>query len=111
MFDWNKPTTQLLGRWQSWHDGQAQRAIDFGGQDAEIILYDFGCPMQATRDALNVDLMIWMHTNQATKYADSNAVFKCPWTCELEIASEDWWCEKNTSKVLDAVVRMLEVAQ
>ena len=21
MFDWKKPTTQLLGRWQPWHDG------------------------------------------------------------------------------------------
>ena len=21
MFDWNKPTTQMLGRWQPWHDG------------------------------------------------------------------------------------------
>ena len=21
MFDWTKPTTQMLGRWQPWHDG------------------------------------------------------------------------------------------
>jgi len=21
MFDWNKPTAQMLGRWQPWHDG------------------------------------------------------------------------------------------
>ena len=21
MFNWNKPTTQMLGRWQPWHDG------------------------------------------------------------------------------------------
>jgi len=21
MFDWKKPTTQMLGRWQPWHDG------------------------------------------------------------------------------------------
>ena len=21
MFDWQKPTTQMLGRWQPWHDG------------------------------------------------------------------------------------------
>jgi phosphopantetheine adenylyltransferase len=21
MFDWQKPTTEMLGRWQPWHDG------------------------------------------------------------------------------------------
>ena len=21
MFDWKKPTVQMLGRWQPWHDG------------------------------------------------------------------------------------------
>ena len=24
MFTWNKPTTQMLGRWQPWHDGHQE---------------------------------------------------------------------------------------
>ena len=24
MFDWYKPTTQMLGRWQPWHDGHLE---------------------------------------------------------------------------------------
>ena len=24
MFDWKKPTVQLLGRWQPWHDGHQE---------------------------------------------------------------------------------------
>jgi hypothetical protein len=24
MFDWQKPTTQMLGRWQPWHDGHTE---------------------------------------------------------------------------------------
>lgn len=24
MFDWKKPTTQMLGRWQPWHDGHSE---------------------------------------------------------------------------------------
>jgi len=24
MFDWEKPTTQMLGRWQPWHDGHTE---------------------------------------------------------------------------------------
>ena len=35
MFDWNKPTTQMLGRWQPWHDGHTalfKRALLEKGQ-------------------------------------------------------------------------------
>ena len=24
MFDWKKPTVQMLGRWQPWHDGHQE---------------------------------------------------------------------------------------
>lgn len=35
MFDWKKPTVQMLGRWQPWHDGHTElfkRAIKETGQ-------------------------------------------------------------------------------
>ena len=35
MFDWKKPTVQMLGRWQPWHDGHRalfERAIKKTGQ-------------------------------------------------------------------------------
>ena len=35
MFDWKKPTTQMLGRWQPWHDGHIElfkRALQKTGQ-------------------------------------------------------------------------------
>tara|TARA_B100001013_G_C24315637_1_gene326568 strand:+ start:82 stop:477 length:396 start_codon:yes stop_codon:yes gene_type:complete len=35
MFDWKKPTAQMLGRWQPWHDGHTElfkRAIEKTGQ-------------------------------------------------------------------------------
>ena len=37
MFDWQKPTVQMLGRWQPWHDGHTalfKRAIAKTGQVA-----------------------------------------------------------------------------
>ncbi len=50
MFDWKKPTTEMLGRWQPWHDGHTElfkRALkktgqvcimyrDVGGTDAGV---------------------------------------------------------------------------
>ena len=35
MFDWKKPTVQMLGRWQPWHDGHMElfkRALQKTGQ-------------------------------------------------------------------------------
>ena len=35
MFDWKKPTVQMLGRWQPWHDGHQalfKRCLDKTGQ-------------------------------------------------------------------------------
>ena len=35
MFDWKKPTSQMLGRWQPWHDGHTalfQKALNLSGQ-------------------------------------------------------------------------------
>ena len=39
-FDWQKPTTQMLGRWQPWHDGHTElfkRAIKETGQVAIMV--------------------------------------------------------------------------
>ena len=44
MFDWEKPTTQMLGRWQPWHDGHTElfkRALAETGQ-VIIMVRDVG---------------------------------------------------------------------
>lgn len=43
-FDWNKPTTQMLGRWQPWHDGHTalfKKALMETGQVC-IMIRDVG---------------------------------------------------------------------
>jgi nicotinamide mononucleotide adenylyltransferase len=44
MFDWKKPTTQMLGRWQPWHDGHTalfKKALMETGQ-VVIMVRDVG---------------------------------------------------------------------
>ena len=44
MFDWKKPTTQMLGRWQPWHDGHTElfkKALAETGQ-VVIMVRDVG---------------------------------------------------------------------
>ena len=43
-FDWKRPTTQMLGRWQPWHDGHTElfkRALAVTGQVC-IMIRDVG---------------------------------------------------------------------
>jgi hypothetical protein len=40
MFDWKKPTVQMLGRWQPWHDGHTElfrRCHEITGQVAIMV--------------------------------------------------------------------------
>ena len=66
-FTWNKPTTQMLGRWQPWHDGHTElfkRALAETGQvcimirDVEGIEGDAG----AGRTTAQTDNPFDMHT-------------------------------------------------
>lgn len=44
MFDWQKPSVQMLGRWQPWHDGHTalfKKALDITGQVC-IMVRDVG---------------------------------------------------------------------
>jgi hypothetical protein len=44
MFNWKKPTAQMLGRWQPWHDGHTalfKKALDETGQVC-IMIRDVG---------------------------------------------------------------------
>ena len=44
MFDWQKPTVQMLGRWQPWHDGHTElfkKALTITGQ-VVIMIRDVG---------------------------------------------------------------------
>jgi hypothetical protein len=44
MFDWKKPTVQMLGRWQPWHDGHTElfkKALTITGQVC-IMVRDVG---------------------------------------------------------------------
>ena len=86
---------------------QAQRAVDFGSQDADIILWDFICPFKAAREALGADAVIWMNTNSSSKYGDTDAVFEKPDECDLEITSDMWWSDVATQETLNLVLNLI----
>ena len=66
-FTWNKPTTQMLGRWQPWHDGHTElfkRALAETGQVCIMIrdVESFEGDAGAGRTAAQTDNPFDMHT-------------------------------------------------
>jgi len=67
MFTWNKPTSQMLGRWQPWHDGHTElfkRALAETGQVCIMIrdVEGFEGDAGAGRTAAQTDNPFDMHT-------------------------------------------------
>ncbi len=76
MFDWTKPTTQMLGRWQPWHDGHTalfKKALLETGQVAiqvrnvgGIVGKDAGGGRTATQDDNPFDVdTVFANINEA----------------------------------------------
>jgi hypothetical protein len=38
MFDWKKPSTQMLGRWQPWHDGHTELFKKAYAQTGQVVI-------------------------------------------------------------------------
>ena len=60
MFDWKRPTVQMLGRWQPWHDGHTvlfKKALETTGQVCIMIrdVYNFDGVAGAGRTAKQND--------------------------------------------------------
>jgi hypothetical protein len=60
MFDWKKPTVQMLGRWQPWHDGHTalfKKALETTGQVCIMVrdVYKFDGDAGAGRTAKQDD--------------------------------------------------------
>jgi len=67
MFTWNKPTAQMLGRWQPWHDGHTalfKKALAETGQVCIMIrdVEGFEGDAGAGRTAAQTDNPFDMHT-------------------------------------------------
>ena len=62
---------------------------DMYGQYNEIIICDFVCPLQKTRDQFNPDYIIFMNTIDESRYEDTNKVFEPPKKFDVEAKSKN----------------------
>jgi hypothetical protein len=88
MFDWQKPTVEMLGRWQPWHSGHTalfEKCIDITGQVA-IMVRDVGGVMGTDAGAGRTD------TIQTDNPFDFDTVCR---NIEGPLFLRGWVCEED----------------
>lgn len=51
---------------------------DFEKENNRVVICDFVCPLDVTRDIFEPDVMIWMNTIEAGRFQDTNKMFQEP---------------------------------
>ncbi len=54
-----------------------------------FVICDFVAPLQQQRDTYAADITVWMDTVSHSSYADTDAVFQVPNTCDFRITEKD----------------------
>ena len=70
----------------------AQEAVDSN----RIVVADFICPTQKTRDNFNADYVIWMDTIKEGRFEDTNQMFVKPEKFNFHVTTQDakLWASK-----------------
>lgn len=72
----------------SGRERQAKRMKDLAelhGQYNDIVLCDFVCPFEKTRNEFNADYTIFVNTIKESRYTDTNKIFEIPLKFNYEI--------------------------
>lgn len=73
---------------ESGRERQAKRMKDLAelhGQYNDIVLCDFVCPFEKTRNEFNADYTIFVNTINQSRYEDTNKIFEIPLKFDYEI--------------------------
>lgn len=77
---------------ESGRDRQAKRMKDLAelhGQYNDVVICDFVCPFEKTRNEFNADYIVFMNTISKSRYEDTNKVFEPPKKFNIEIQSKN----------------------
>ena len=73
---------------ESGRERQAKRMKDLAelhGQYNDIVLCDFVCPFQKTREQFNPDYLVFVNTIKESRYTDTNKIFEIPKKFDFEV--------------------------
>ena len=67
-----------------------------------VVVADFICPTESTRQDFNADYTIWMDTIKEGRYEDTNILFERPTCVEMRITE---WNDNNHRDVAEEALR------
>lgn len=75
---------------------QAKRMKDLAelhGQYNDVVLCDFVCPLQITRDQFDPDYTIFVNTINESRYENTNKIFEIPskFDCEVKYKNSNYY--------------------
>ncbi len=75
-WDNKKPTAQMLGRWQPFHDGH-------------YVIADFIAPTPEARSLFPADFRVWVDTIKEGRFEDTNQMFVNPKNFDFHVTTQD----------------------
>ena len=87
------------------NQAQRMKALAATAKDA-LVIADFICPTEETRNIFNADLCIWMNTVKECRYPDTNQIFERPQKVGIEITTKD--AATHSLMVIEKIRSMME---
>ena len=77
---------------ESGRDRQAKRMKDLAelhGQYNDVVICDFVCPFEKTRNEFDADYVVFMNTINESRYEDTNKIFESPTKFNFEVKNKN----------------------
>ena len=77
---------------ESGRDRQAKRMKDLAelhGQYNDVVICDFVCPFEKTRNEFDADYVVFMNTINESRYKDTNKIFESPTKFNFEVKNKN----------------------
>ena len=84
----------MAGDWDFNEAGRQRRSLrmkaiaDFESSHKRIVICDFVCPTEETRNIFEADITIWLDTIKKGRFEDTNALFEPPLKVDFHI--KEW---------------------
>jgi adenylylsulfate kinase len=79
---------------------------DFEKSQGRIVICDFVCPTNITRENFNPDILIWMNTIKESRFEDVNKIFEPPQYFDFQITI---WSDNNHESLAKEILNSYSV--
>ncbi len=77
---------------------------DFEKSHGRVVICDFVCPTQKTRDNFDADITVWMDTIKEGRFEDTNKIFEDPSPLDIDFHVRER-NDTNHKKIAEAILK------